>query len=234
MSGAVTSVVVAVAVSETVAAVVGAEILGSTLLASAATGAITGAIGSAAGSLVSGGDVGEAIISGALGGAVGGVAGSAAQAAGASPQVARAASQFAGGTTRGLVSGRDFGEAIKGGAIAGGLSYVGDELFGAPAKTSDPLAKQALSSIERMGLNTAVSSLFAPSRGGVGATSFSPTATATNTTAGVGSAPSTQALSQALRTGDPGAPLFGSEGKEGKRQNVWNVASLKVKDETGS
>lgn len=47
--------------------------------------------------------------------------------------------------------------------------------------------------------------------------------------AGAGS----QALAQALRLGDPGAPLFGTE-KEGKRKNVWNVASLKVKDETGA
>lgn len=40
------------------------------------------------------------------------------------------------------------------------------------------------------------------------------------------------ALAQALRVGDPGAPLFGSEGK-GQQQAVWNTASLKFSDEMG-
>jgi hypothetical protein len=40
-----------------------------------------------------------------------------------------------------------------------------------------------------------------------------------------------QALSQALRIGDPGEPLFGS--RLGKRKNVWNVESLRIKDELG-
>jgi len=44
--------------------------------------------------------------------------------------------------------------------------------------------------------------------------------------------PGSQALAQALRT-DSGAALFGSE-KEGKRRNVWNVESLKYKDEMGA
>ena len=234
MSGAVTAVAVSVAVSSAVASAVGATILGSTILASAATGAITGAIGSAAGALVSGGDVGDALLSGAIGGAVGGAAGRAASAAGASDQVARAASQFAGGTTRGLVSGRDLGESLKGGAIAGGLSYVGDELFGAPPGANATSGQKALAALERTGLNMAVNKLFEPTSSGVGATSFSPTLKSPVTTQTAGGTPSGQALSQALRTGDPGSPLFGSEGKGGQRQNVWNVASLKVKDETGS
>ena len=40
------------------------------------------------------------------------------------------------------------------------------------------------------------------------------------------------ALAQALRIGDPGAPLFGAENK-GQQQGVWNTASLKFKDEFG-
>lgn len=40
------------------------------------------------------------------------------------------------------------------------------------------------------------------------------------------------ALAQALRVGDPGAPLFGTEGK-GQQQAVWNTASLKFSDEVG-
>jgi hypothetical protein len=40
-----------------------------------------------------------------------------------------------------------------------------------------------------------------------------------------------QALSQALSVGDPGAALFGSG--LGRRRNVWNVESLRLKDELG-
>ena len=49
---------------------------------------------------------------------------------------------------------------------------------------------------------------------------------------GSGSAGSA-ALAQALRVGDPNGPLFGSE-KTNPQQNVWNISSLKYKDETGS
>ena len=42
---------------------------------------------------------------------------------------------------------------------------------------------------------------------------------------------SMSALTQALRIGDPGDALFG--GKLGRRRNVWNVESLRLKDELG-
>ena len=44
--------------------------------------------------------------------------------------------------------------------------------------------------------------------------------------------PGSQALAQALNIGDLGAPIFDSTGK--KPRNVWNQASLRVKDETGT
>ena len=40
-----------------------------------------------------------------------------------------------------------------------------------------------------------------------------------------------QALLQGLSIGDPGDALFG--GKLGKRRNVWNKESLRLKDELG-
>lgn len=50
---------------------------------------------------------------------------------------------------------------------------------------------------------------------------------------GTGSvAPGSQALAQALRV-DSGTALFGSD-KEGRRKPVWNVESLKLKDEMGA
>jgi hypothetical protein len=45
------------------------------------------------------------------------------------------------------------------------------------------------------------------------------------------SVPSTSALAQALSVGDPGALYLGKKGKE--RKPVWNVESLKLKDELG-
>ena len=53
----------------------------------------------------------------------------------------------------------------------------------------------------------------------------------TITTTGQGASPGSQALAQALRV-DPGATLGGGDQKA--PQNVWNLASLRVKDETGS
>jgi len=51
----------------------------------------------------------------------------------------------------------------------------------------------------------------------------------TETTASPGS----QALAQALRVGDPGSAIESPAGS-GEQQNVWNTASLRFKDETGS
>jgi hypothetical protein len=48
---------------------------------------------------------------------------------------------------------------------------------------------------------------------------------------GGGGMPSSAALSQALSVGDPGALYLGKKGKE--RRPVWNVESLKLKDELG-
>jgi hypothetical protein len=47
-------------------------------------------------------------------------------------------------------------------------------------------------------------------------------------------APGSAALGQALRIGDPGAPIESPGGGESSRQPVWNLASLRIKDETGS
>jgi hypothetical protein len=43
--------------------------------------------------------------------------------------------------------------------------------------------------------------------------------------------PGTSALAQALGVGDPGASYLGKKGKE--RRPVWNIESLKLKDELG-
>jgi len=47
------------------------------------------------------------------------------------------------------------------------------------------------------------------------------------TTTGAGQAPGSQALSQALRIGDPGAPIFGGDKEDKGKQSGWNVESLR-------
>ena len=49
-------------------------------------------------------------------------------------------------------------------------------------------------------------------------------------------APGTAALGQALRIGsaEPGAPIESPGGGEKETRPVWNIASLRTKDETGS
>ena len=59
---------------------------------------------------------------------------------------------------------------------------------------------------------------------------FEPSTTYAPTQTGV--SPGSAALAQALNVGDVSAPLFDKTGK--KPRNVWNQASLRVKDETGT
>jgi len=144
-----------------------------------------------------------------------------------------ASSRIVAGTAGGLASGRGLEQSLISGVGGAAGGYASDQLFPGTANVST--GKIDYSTGEKIGraltsstISTGVSQLFSPSKGGVGATSYSPTSSSQ------GPGASSAALSQALRTGDPGAPLFGTEGKEGQRKNVWNTASLKLKDETGT
>ena len=99
-------------------------------------------------------------------------------------------------------------------------------------------AKVALGEATQSGLQSGVENLlFSPAdTTGITAQSTGPSPTAlgspiTGEATGVDGA-AASALAQALRVGDPGAPLFGTE-ESGQQRPVWNVASLKFKDETG-
>lgn len=199
-----------------------------------AAGAFTGGLNAA----IQGGDIGKGILTGGIGGAAGGFAGDALKGVkiggeALSPEVIRAGTAAARGLGSSLAAGQGIGGALRSGAISGGAQYAGDVVFG----TGKPegFGEQALQSLGRQAIGYGISSLVGPSgsRSGTTTTSAQDTGRAGGTTI-TGVSPSSQALGQALRTGDISGPLFGSEGKEGKRQNVWNVASLKFKDETGS
>ena len=96
-------------------------------------------------------------------------------------------------------------------------------------------AKVALGELTESGLKSGVGSLLFD-QPGVSTQSTGPSPTVlgspiTGEATGIDGAAAT-ALAQALRVGDPGAPLFGTE-ESGQQKPVWNVASLKFKDETG-
>jgi hypothetical protein len=88
-----------------------------------------------------------------------------------------------------------------------------------------------LASAEKSVIGRTLTDYFAPaptrSAQTVGGGTAAPEPTSVTTT-GAGQAPGSQALSQALRIGDPGAPILGSSDKEtGDKQSGWNVSSLR-------
>ena len=219
------------AIGAAVAEAVGAEIAGSTLLADAASGAIKGAVSGGISAAAQGGDVEKGVTGGAVGGAVsGGVTGQAGEidpvtgvteraASGVSAiapgEVARGAGTAAGTLARGGTP----KQALVGGLVTGGLDYAYGDTRG------DPLAAG-----EKAVIGKTLTDYFAPSTTYRSAqTEGGGTAAPTSvTTTGAGQAPGSQALAQALRIGDPGAPILGSSDKEGgDKQSGWNVSSLR-------
>jgi len=114
-------------------------------------------------------------------------------------------------------------EEIASGAIVGGASSYGgaaasEELGFKPGSVESGLT-QAI-------VGQSISNFLSPTRSAQtmgGGAAPEPTSVATT---GAGQAPGSQALSQALRIGDPGAPIFGGDKEEGKKSG-WNVESLR-------
>ena len=224
------------AIGAAVAEAVGAEIMGSTLLADAASGAIKGAVSGGISAAAQGGDVEKGVTGGAVGGAVaGGVTGQAGQpdptmdaplreASGVSAIAPREVARGAGAAAGVLARGGSPKQAATGGLISGGIDYI------AGTQTADASqTEQALTSVGKGLASKYANEIFSPAPtrsaqteggGGFGSTSV--------TTTGAGQAPGSQALSQALRIGDPGAPILGSSDKEaGDKKSGWNVESLR-------
>lgn len=219
------------AIGAAVAEAVGAEIAGSTLLADAASGAIKGAVSGGISAAAQGGDVEKGVTGGAVGGAVaGGVTGQAGEidpvtgvteraASGVSALAPKEVARGAGTAAATLARGGSAKQAAVGGLVTGGLDYAYGDTKG------DPLA-----SGEKAVIGKTLTDYFAPSTSyRTAQTEGGGTAAPTSvTTTGAGQAPGSQALSQALRIGDPGAPILGSSDKEtGDKQSGWNVSSLR-------
>ena len=214
-----------------VAEAVGAEIAGSTLLADAATGAIKGGISGGISAAAQGGDVEKGVTRGAAGGAAGGaVAGQAGQpdptidaplreASGLSAVAPTQVAKGGGAAASTLATGGTPKQALVGGLVTTGLDYAYGDTKG------DPLAAG-----EKAVIGRTLTDLFAPSTTyRTAQTEGGGTAAPTSvTTTGAGQAPGSQALAQALRIGDPGAPILGSSDKEGGgKESGWNVSSLR-------
>jgi hypothetical protein len=227
--------IISFAVEEAIGAMI-AEEVGSAILGKAITSGISGAISSA----VQGGDVAQGAEKGLVGGLVGGAVGEAVSGAPAeidpvtgvteAPATGLAATdiptEYAKPITRGataassaLARGQSPKQALVGGLVTGGLDY---------AYSDQPSDYQT--SAEKAVIGKSLTDLFAPStQYRTAQTEGGGTAAPTSvTTTGAGQAPGSQALAQALRIGDPGAPILGSSDKEtGDKQSGWNVSSLR-------
>jgi len=219
------------AIGAEIAAAVGTEIMGSTLLADAATGAIKGGISGGISAASQGGDVEQGVTRGAAGGAAGGaVAGQAGQpdptidaplreASGLSAVAPTQVAKGGGAAASTLATGGTPKQALVGGLVTTGLDYAYGDTKG------DPLAAG-----EKAVIGRTLTDYFAPSTTyRTAQTEGGGTAAPTSvTTTGAGQAPGSQALAQALRIGDPGAPILGSSDKEGGgKESGWNVSSLR-------
>ena len=202
-----------------------------------------GAIGAAAGgaSAAVGGAVSEAV-TGATGGPVA-VASDVGPTLGANAPGAIAGGAAQGGTsgfTRAELSGSNLDQALKQGEIGAATGAITSAIGqGVQASGGSPQDIKLASTLAGPFVAQDVSSLFSPqtssgttSSGGSGY-SAQPFAT-TTTTGQSGTTPGSAALGQALRIGDPGAPIESPGGGEKSSAPVWNLASLRTKDETGS
>jgi hypothetical protein len=197
-------------------------IIGEALGASAGAGASAAGSAAIAGgtTLATGGTPEQAAKSAAGAGVASGIT-SELTSSGTSKPVATGIGQTGGA----LVTGAKPEEAVKRGVISGGVEAA----FGSPEKDATT-ADRALSAVEKGVATKTLSDLFAPTTQyrsaqtvGGGAT---PVPTSVTTT-GAGQAPGSQALAQALRIGDPGAPIFGGDKEDKGKQSGWNVESLR-------
>jgi hypothetical protein len=140
------------------------------------------------------------------------------------------------GFIRGQLSGQNLEQSGKQAAV-GGITGLASSAIGqgVQAGGGSPEDIRLASALSRPFVSQNVAEYFAPqlSAGTTGSGGPATELVGTSPTTGQG-APGSAALGQALRIGDPGAPIESPGGGESSRQPVWNIASLRTKDETGS
>jgi hypothetical protein len=107
---------------------------------------------------------------------------------------------------------------LIGGASGYGGTAVSEELGLTPGSAADIATKTVV--------GQSITDYLTPTRSAqtVGGGGYVPTSV---TTTGAGQAPGSQALAQALRIGDAGAPIFGGDKEDKGKQSGWNVESLR-------
>ena len=145
--------------------------------------------------------------------------------------VARSLSSAGGSLAAQIAGGAKLPEALKSAGASGIAGGISEYLYGSPTSGTGTSADTSDKQLTQMLLQRSLG----PSTQRVGTTA-TPSSTVGAPTTGQAAAqapgPGSAALAQALRT-DPGAPLFGTD-SEGRQRRVWNVESLKLKDETGA
>ena len=207
---------------------------------------------------VAGGNIGDVLKAGAIGAAAGGAGGAAAGqlGAGASAAARGAVSGATSGAVGSALRGQDVGRGALVGGVAGGVAgavssgltdtsigdveaqeggFYGEEgVAGTSTGLSPELARFIGSAVGREAAQFTAQNLAPPQTGRqapppTGQVS-TPPPVGDATTTGQPS-PGSSALAQALRAGSP--VIGGGDGTTSARP-VWNIASLRVKDETGS
>ena len=234
--------------------VAGASAATTAAVGAAAIGGATSAVNSA----IAGGNVEDVLKAGAIGAAAGGAGGAAAGqlGAGASAAARGAVSGATSGAVGSALRGQDVGRGALVGGVAGGVAgavssgltdtsigdveaqeggFYGQEgVAGTSTGLSPELARFIGSGVGREAAQFTAQNL-APSQTGrqapppSGQVSTPPPVGDVTTTGQP--APGSSALAQALRAGSP--VIGGGDGTTSARP-VWNIASLRVKDETGS
>jgi hypothetical protein len=144
----------------------------------------------------------------------------------------RGAGGFAKGFTQAELGGSNLDTALKRGEIQGATGALTEAIF--PTSSGLNEAEKLAKNVGGYYIGQDISNLFTPQRSaGITGTGDLPAYQSSTTTTGQPS-PGSAALGQALRIGDPGAPIESPGGGEASKQPVWNIASLRTKDETGS
>jgi len=144
-------------------------------------------------------------------------------AAGQVPVQKSAVSGGARGATSAALKGGSASDIVAG-AVVGGAAGAGGQ---AASEYAGFEPKSLGSALTKNVIGSSISNFLSPTRssqtvGGGGG--YTPTSVATT---GAGQAPGSQALAQALRIGDPGAPIFGGDKEDKGKQSGWNVSSLR-------
>ncbi len=235
---------VGAAIAESMGATLGAT--ATNALGAAAISGSTSAINAA----VAGGNVDDVLNAGAIGAAAGAAGGavSANVPASVGPIGTGAISGAASGATGASLSGQDVGTGAIIGGVAGGVgaglsSALTDTSIGDVEAQEGGFYGQEGVAGTSTGLPPALAQAVGQFAGGQAATltaqNLAPTPTSIPKTAAPAGevtttgqpSPGSSALAQALRAG---SPVIGGGGEPSTGRPVWNIASLRVKDETGS